>query len=391
MTTTDIREREQAPAAGVLAPAAVTGWSVLSSIGNGADAFTEAVAEGRSGACDASGMFDLPLPSPTACALPDFQAKDFIGRKGTTFLDRSTALGLVGCHLTLQDASLVVDDGNRDRVGVILGTTTGGVNAIVDYCRDTLEQDPPYMVKPLLFPNTVMNSTAGQVGIRLGLRGANSTIAGGQLASLNALRYGIGVLRNGYADALVVGAYEEFTPQTAWIDHNSGGDRPGRVPLGEGAVGFMVEDAARVRAEGRVPDAEILTVETGTGLPLEQGPELARLLTATIERALARSGVRADEVWAVASGENGRGDLDAVEDRSIRDALGADAARIRIKTQVGECHAAAGGLQLAALLARHRNHPELDGRASIVTSVSDEGAVAVAVLRGWSRDGGDHR
>lgn len=388
MTSTDLRTVE--PATGIEEPIAITGWGAVSAIGVGADPFTEALISGQEAFTDPTDQFDLELPSDSAGVVRDFHARDYLGRKGTTFLDRSSALGLVGSHLALKDSSLDLEEADRARLGVVLGTSTGGVQAIVDYSRETLELDPPYMVKPLLFPNSVMNSAAGQSGIRLKLQGPNSTIAGGSLSGLQALRYGIGLLRNRYADGMVVGAYDEFTPQTAWIDHVSRGERA-MAPLGEGSAAFFLERADAVRESGRTPNAEIFTVESRSGLPAsEDAAGMVGRLTDTIRRALEKAGVSTDQVWAVSSGEGGDRELDQVEDEAITTALGEAPERIRSKARLGECNAVSTAFQLATLLARHRRDPGLDGRVSVITAIDRDGGIGVAVVRGWGHASGDH-
>lgn len=392
MTSTETRPAgPDSGTAGLSEPIAVTGWTAVTPLGIGAGPFTDALASDRDAFGDPSGMFDLELPASRAAVMPGFHARDHLGRKGTTFLDRGSALGLVGAHLALEDSSLDPDTVGRERVGIVLGTTTGGVNAIIDYCRDTLEQDPPYMVKPLLFPNTVMNSASGQAGIRLKLRGPNSTVSGGPLSGLQSLRYSLNLLRNGYADGVVTGAFDEFTPQTAWIDDVVRGRDRALAPLGEGSAAFVLERAGDVRAAGRAMDAEILAVESLSGPSAVQDPSgAAARLAAAVGRALARSGVAPEQVRTVSSGEGGDTLLDAVEGEGIAAALGEGHERLRAKERLGECGAAAGALQLAVVLARHRNDPALDGTVSVLTSLDREGGAGAAVVRGWSRAGGDH-
>ncbi|MGX4687691.1 beta-ketoacyl synthase N-terminal-like domain-containing protein [Streptomyces sp. JNUCC 63] len=370
---------------------AITGWGVVSSLAIGADEFTAALREDRSGLRDVTGMFDEELPEDQAFAMPDFKVRDHLGRKGTSFFDRSTALGLLGCTLALGDTDLTVTDDNRDRVGIVLGTTAGSIKATSDYSRETLENDRPYLVNPVLFPNTVMNCAAGQSAIWHKLKGVNATVAGGQLAGLSALRYARNQIRRGYADALLVGSVEEFSPHTAWFTHRRHSAEEGRAKLGEGSAVFVVEDAATVRAQGRRPDAEVLAVEVGTfGAPGRE-PDAGAGLADVIRRALARAGVEPSQVRAVATGESGIARLDDIERRGTEAALGTEVWRVRAKQWVGECHSASGSLQIAAVLAGHRGHPELDGAVSVVTSVSSDGGVGAAVLRGWHRARGDHR
>ncbi|WP_159943618.1 MULTISPECIES: beta-ketoacyl synthase N-terminal-like domain-containing protein [unclassified Nocardiopsis] len=353
---------------------AITGWSAVSPIGTGADGFTEAVREGRGGGADVSGMFDAPLPSDRAHAIPGFRASDHLGRKGTRHLDRSTALALVATKLALEatDADVAADG----RVGVVLGTTAGSVRTTSEFSRDTLVQERPYLVNPVMFPSATINCPAGRSAIWHGLRGVNATVAGGQMSGLNVLRYGAHLIAGGHSDVLLAGAVEEFSPHMAWghraLTH--GYD----VPLGEGSAVFVVEDAERVRAQGRLPEAEVLASAFGSGAP----EDTARTLESAVTRALRLAGVDADGVWGVATGEHGIAGIDTAEDEGVRAALGGGPVRVRVKPLVGECNSASGPFQLAALLARYRSDPGLHGRVSVLTSVSADGAAGAAVVRG---------
>ncbi|MEU5182210.1 beta-ketoacyl synthase N-terminal-like domain-containing protein [Streptomyces longwoodensis] len=379
MTTDQIPVSQSPPT-----PLHITGWGVLSPLGDGAREFSEAVVQGRSGLVDVSGMFEEELPGDKAFALPEFQVRTYLGRKGTSFFDRSTSLALIASDHALKDTGLEVTDDNRDQVGLVLGTTTGSIKSTSDYSRETLTQQRPYLVNPVLFPNTVMNCAAGQAAIWHRLKGVNATIAGGQLAGLTALRYASRTLRWGDAEALLVGAVEEFSPHTAWATHLAADS----ATAGEAAVVFVVESGEPGAAGRRRPDAEILAVELATTDPQQGAGAVRAGYAQCIERALRTAGVTAGELWAVAAGSTGPGDP---EEAALDEALGAASpTRLRVKELAGECHAAAGALQIAAVLAHHRGTPALDGRPAMITSATREGAFGAAVIRGWHRDEPDN-
>ncbi len=367
---------------------AITGWSAVSPIGIGPDAFTTSFRAGADGSTDVTGMFDdEPLPRSEAFAMPDFRVKDHLGRRGTSFLDRSTALAMVACGGALADAELRTDEHDAERIGVALGTTAGSVRSTSDYSRATFVEDKPYLVNPLIFPNAVMNCAAGQSAIRYRLKGVNATLAGGAAAVLSGLRYArtqIGLAR---VDSLVVGATEEFAPQSAWANEFAMRAEGGTLSSGEGAAMFVVEDAARVRDQGRVPDAEVAAVEVATHVPdteSDLSPDFSPSLARCIERALARAGIAPDEVSTVASAENTMPAKDRYEDSAITSTVGTAARRIRVRQQLGEAVSASGALQLAALLAVHRGDESHDGEVSVLTAHTPDGVVGAAVLRGWS-------
>jgi 3-oxoacyl-[acyl-carrier-protein] synthase II len=384
MTVTDTSTASGGDTLTKSVPLAVTGWGVLSPLGVGAEEFAPAWRERRSGLRDVSGMYEVPLPVDEACALTDFSVRDHLGRKGTSFFDRTTSLTVVTCGLALKDTSLAIDDANRGEVGIVIGSTTGGVQSLCDFITETIVNDPPYLVNPVLFPYAVMNGAASSAAIWHQLKGVNATVSDGQASFLAVLKYSRNQIRNGYVEAMLAGAVEEFSPHRAWAAEHLRGGQGGRVPLGEGAAAFVLEPAHEVRASGRRPDAEILAVETGL---YGQDIDPADGLAGCINRALRSSGINPAEVRMVASSIAGSENRDEVERRGIATALeGASFTSLPVKDLLGETYSASGALQLAAVLAEHRSNAELDGAVSIITSVTSEGLVGAAVVRGWSRD-----
>lgn len=356
---------------GSAAPLAITGCGVLSPAGAGLEALLAALAPGAPDA-PAGGPVDEDLAgpdAPPAHQVAGFDVRQHLGRKGTAFLDRATGLALVACGQALEDSGLVVDEGVRSRVGVVLGTAVGSLRSMSDYTRETLIEERPYLVNPALFPNTVMNCASGQSAIRYGLAGINATIAGGELAFLSVLRYVANALRRGYADALLAGAVEELSPHRAWAVHVAppGG---GPAPAGEGAAVFVIEHAAAARAAGRRVDAEVLAVTAG------YDPEGGtRAVAGCLRRALAAGGVEPARV-RLAVPERSAAELEAVATE-----LGLAGVRaFPWQGRLGECQAAAAGLQVATLLALHRAGGEDAGLWAVAGRESD-GTVAAAVLR----------
>lgn len=367
----------------------VTGWGALSSAGIGQDALVAAVAgnNGQVGLGVAVEQgYDAVMPAPTAHVVVDFDVRKALRRKGTSFFDRATSLALVACGQALEDSGLPVDDNTRDGIGIALGTTLGSLRSTSDYSRETLEQEKPYLVNPVLFPNTVMNCAAGQAAIWFGLKGVNATIAGGQIAFLSALRYATNALRAGHVKAVLGGAVEELTPHSAWLAHHTNPGAP--VMAGEGAAVLVLERADQARMAGRHIDAEVLSVVSGFVPTDPRCTDRPAAMAAVVHRALDRAGRSAGEVSLVATGETGETEFDRTEREGVAQALrGCKPERLVIKRLVGECLAASGGLQAAAVLALHRDDPGRDGHIGLLTGCAPDGGMAVAVLRGWSRGG----
>lgn len=322
-------------------------------------------------------MYPDALPAPTAYALPDFAVRAELGRRGTSSFDRRTSLTVIACGRALRDSVVEIDDTNRDRIGIVVGTTAGSVRSSVDYAVETFVEDPPHMVNPALFPNTVMNCAAGQAAIWYRLHGANATLAGGPLALLSVLRYTANLFRAGKADAVVAAVTEEFTPHTAWLTYLTG---PARAIPGEGGAAFVLS------AGDDRPDAEILAVRLGF---CPTGSNRRAALAGLVWRTVRAARVDPATVDLVATGAAGTPDRrastwDAVLaglDRSAYDAP----EHVRVDDVLGDCQAATAGFELAAILGRHRSEPERDGRSALLVAQTPEGGIGTAVVRGWSR------
>ncbi|HEV2371953.1 MAG TPA: beta-ketoacyl synthase N-terminal-like domain-containing protein [Streptosporangiaceae bacterium] len=370
----------------------VTGCGVLSAAGDGLRALAARTGLARQGALAGAGQaamggrgtvgtytpvadrFD-DLPCPSAPVVTGFDVRARLGRKGTSTFDRATALAVVACGQAIDDAHLDLAASDRSSVGVVLGTTTGSLRSTMSYSRETLVAERPYLVNPMLFPNTVMNCAAGQAAIWFGLHGVNTTIAGGPLAFLQAMRYALGALERGHAQTLLVGAVEEYTPETAWSSALTDG-----CDAGEAVAVFVVERGPGTR---RPRTADVLATATAF-CPSGKDGDVAGILAGCVRQAVTRAGVAPADVVAHAAGGA------AQEPDAVAAALGHQPRSLLSIAEFGDCRAASGGLALAAVLGWHWHGDGPDGAVSLLTGRSRDGAVMAAVVRGW-RDDGAHR
>ncbi|MFG3052733.1 beta-ketoacyl synthase N-terminal-like domain-containing protein [Kitasatospora sp. NPDC048239] len=347
-------------------------WSAVSPFGTGAQAYRTGVRAAES-ALDVLDQEQYPGPYRQGGLVPGFTAADALGRKGTRSMDRVTALA-VATFGRLLDGCGPALLARPDRVGLVLGTGSGSVQSIMDFTRDSLTGDRPYLVDPARFPNTVMNRAAGQSAIWHGIKGPNSTIAGGSLTGLLALGYAARLHRGGHCDRVLCGAAEEYSVQRAWLEWHAAGEGH-RPPLGEGGVAWLLEPAEEAAAAGRPALARLLgTRFRAYHRPEEAGPAL----TACVRAALADAGAGAADVRLVAPlGADG-------EEEALRAALpaGARPAWIRCRPLLGDTSAAATGLQLAAVLAAADEGGLPPGTAALVTAIDRDGTVGCALLGG---------
>jgi 3-oxoacyl-[acyl-carrier-protein] synthase II len=319
-----------------------------------------------------------PLPPRVLHTVPDLRLADHLGRKGIRHIDRLTALGLVACKLALDGADGQASGDDRSQTGVVLGTSTGSSRSIAEVAHDSLTAELPYQVNPSQIPNTVMNACAGQLAIWNSLRGVNATVAAGALSSLYALRYARTVIGQGRATRLIAGGVEEVSVHTAWAWHRAG-VLTDSAAVGEGCALFLIDGEAPLDDERVL--AELLACEVRFCPAPSGADQLADGLSATILRALDRSGLDADDVSTVALGSVGLLGPAAMERRGVRQALGRSPRVLPVAEALGVSYSASTALQVASVLALWRRGGADLGDVALVTGVGIDGNLGCLVLR----------
>ncbi|WP_329120896.1 beta-ketoacyl synthase N-terminal-like domain-containing protein [Streptomyces sp. NBC_01465] len=301
-------------------------------------------------------------------AVPDFKITDYVPRKGTKNLDRTTRLGLAASTLLKRELSERADvsDASWESTGIAMGTVVGSLRSSVQLDVDIIRGKGIDLVNPAVFPNVTMNCCASQIAIWHRLRGPNSTLANGTVSAFSALQYGARLIRRGHAGRMLVGGVEELSPHTAWGTRLKK-DVDESVVIGEGAALLALEPvtADAPPALATVTACEVLFA------PQRTRAGYATALRRAVDRALAAAQAAGVDIELVLPGTAG-----TVLEESEKAALERfDVERVDVRTAVGECGGALGAMQLAAALALGK-----PGTGVLMTGIDDSGAVAAAVL-----------
>jgi 3-oxoacyl-[acyl-carrier-protein] synthase II len=333
----------------------ITAWSALTPFGHGRAAFAEGI---RRGEPVPPVPYEDDWAAGEARVVPDFDIVEQLGRKGTSSMDRTSALAIATLrHLQRDERGSIAPDA---RTGVVLGTTSGSNRTQFEFTRDSLTRRKPYLVNPAQMPFALMNSAAAQCAMWHGLTGPNSTIAAGRNAAPAVLRYAGRLLRTGRASGVFAGAVEEHSGVRDLLE-------PGGVP-GEAAVALFLQTAA---AGNRPALAEVVALDTRLGEP-------RRALVACLQHVL--TGHAVDEVWGVATSAADP-ELSEVEREATGEVVGQHVRVSRPGHLVGDTGAASGVVGVAALLAEAAADPGARGRLAVATSADRDGTVGAIVLR----------
>jgi 3-oxoacyl-[acyl-carrier-protein] synthase II len=346
----------------------ITGAGVISPIGAGLADFQAALYGGASGLTPSQLLADLvvPLPPPLAGEIRDFTPQQWLGNKGIRVLDRPARLLSVAAQMALSGSGFLsgeVPNGADPELGLVCGTMLGGIHSITSFDWSGLE-DGPTLVNPMDFPNTVINSAAGQTAIKFKLGGVNTTICCGQASGNYALHYAAEFLRLGRARALLAGGVEELSEETYLGFYKngllspSGNARPfapscDGVMLGEGAALLVLETAAAAKSRGAQPWAEIAgfgcAQDNHSSRTFQRSAEGA---TAAIEMALDSAGIAPNQIACIIAAASGSRPGDDMEAKALKSVIGPCLGEIPLcapKAALGESLGAAGAM--AALIA----------------------------------------
>lgn len=300
--------------------------------------------------------------------------RTLLGKKGTRSLDRVTALAVatVGGLVTGDPANVApfeADSPVADR-GLVLGTTTGSAQSMMDFTRSTFDGEKPFFVDPAKFPNTVMNCAAGRAAIWFQLRGPNATVGGGRVAGLHALNYSRRLLLTGRAETVLCGAAEEHS--TARADLRALTDPDDTTRLGEGCA--VVEIGGPEGGPESGPGlAEILGVRFGVA---RRPADAHEVLADCVRRTLHDTRVAPGDVWAHLPSRSG-----GTESEAVTSVLGTDFRTHTCDDLLGDTSAAAAMFAVVAALVHAAEDDAAAGRIALITAIDPTGAVGCALLR----------
>ena len=284
----------------------ITGLGCVSPVGNDVPSMWANILAGISGV-DFITQFDASEhKSKIAAEVKDFDASAlFVGREARR-MDRFTQFSLAAAEEARREAALEIHDGNRDRIGAVIGSAIGGIGTLVEQMQ-VYQTRGPLRVSPFLVPMMIPDTAGGTVAIHLGIRGHNMAVVTACATGTNSIGEAAEVIRRGQADVMFAGGSEAaivpiamagLNVMTALSTHNDEPTRASRpfdlcrdgFVMGEGAGVMVLESLEHAQRRG-VP---ILAELSGYGAtndayhisaPAEKGTGAALCMRAALEDA----------------------------------------------------------------------------------------------------------
>ncbi|ALN90713.1 MULTISPECIES: beta-ketoacyl-ACP synthase II [Lysobacter] len=355
----------------------VTGLGLISPLGNDVASSWDGIVNGRSGIGPITHFDPALFTTRIAGEVRDFDITRFgVSTKDAKKMEEFIHYGVAASLMALQDAGIVVDDSNAERIGALIGSGIGGLLGIEEQTIK-YHEGGPRKISPFYVPSTIINMLPGQVSLLTGIKGPNFSAVSACATSNHSIGMAMRMIQYGDADVMVAGGAERgssptsvggFCSMKAMSTRNDDPTRASRpwdkerdgFVLGDGAGILVLEEYERAKARG----ARIYCELAGFGAtsdafhmtaPSENGEGPARCMVAALKDA----GINADEVGYLNAHGTSTPLGDLAETLAIKRALGDHAYKTMVsstKSMTGHLLGAAGGAEaIFSVLALHHN------------------------------------
>ena len=347
----------------------VTGVGLVSPLGVGTAVNWRALLAGESGIGPITRFDTTEYPSRIAGEVKGFNPLDYVDKKEVKKSDTFIHFALAASKFALEDSGLRIDEGNADRVGVVIGSGIGGL-PLIEATHKILLEKGPSRVSPFFIPGQIVNLAAGQVSIHYGAKGPSTSPATACTTGLHAIGDAFRFIQADEADAVIAGGTEAvitplavagFCAMRALSTRNDEPEKASRpwdaqrdgFVMSEGCGIVVLEEMEAAKRRGAPIYAEVV----GYGMsadayhisaPHPEGDGAVRVMRV----ALRDAGLQPEQIGYInAHGTSTQlGDLSEV--RAIKKVFGDHAYKLAVsstKSSTGHLLGAAGGLETGIL------------------------------------------
>ena len=353
----------------------ITGLGMVSPLGIGVEKTWQALVQGKSGVARITKFDPTGFDTQIAAEVKDFVPENFMEKKEIKRMDIFIQYAMASAMMALEDAQLPITPQNADRVGVVVGAGLGGLTTIESFHKILMEKGPG-RISPFFIPALIVNEAPGQISIRFGAKGPNSSVVTACATGNHNIGDAWRIIQRGDADAIIAGGVEATITPLAVSGFNAmkalstrnhepekasrpfDKDRDGFV-MGEGCGIIILEEMNQALDRGAKIYAEII----GYGLngdahhitaPAPDGEGAARCMA----MALKSAGISPEEVDYINAHGTSTEYNDLYETMAIRAVFKEHAKKLPVsstKSMTGHLLGGAGGVEaIFTVLTIHR-------------------------------------
>lgn len=237
----------------------ITGMGIVSPVGTGLEYAWKNVVAGKSGIRKIT-EFNVDDLASQIAGIPQrgtepgqFNPDAVIEPREQRKMDNTIIYAIVAADEAIKDAGLDTYEGDKERIGVSIGSGIGGLNTIYENCVE-LHDGGPRRVSPFFIPKGIINMAAGHVSIRYGLKGPNISTVTACATGAHSIGEAARMIKYGDADIMVCGGAEGavgriglagFSAMKALSTRNDEPEKASR-PWDKNRDGFIMAEGAGI-------------------------------------------------------------------------------------------------------------------------------------------------
>ncbi len=355
----------------------VTGMGMISPLGHSVEETWKHIIAGKSGVAPITRFDASGYSVRIAAEVKDWDPVRFVGAKEARRTDTFQQFITVAANEAIAQSGIQVNDGNRTRTGVIIGSAVGGVSAYYEQAMMIFETKDPRRISPFGIPMFMVNGGSDNVAIQLGAQGPSYTPVSACATGADCIGVAFDLIRLGRMDQALAGAGEApiFPIGIAAFDRTGAcsrendsphravrpfaKNRPGLV-FSEGAAVLALESLEHARARGATIYGEIVGYGTNSDAFHITAPQPDGLGAANaIQMALDDARMTPEEIDYINAHGTGTGLNDGMETKAVKHVFGKDAPFVPMsstKSMTGHAMGATAAMEaIFALLAIRDN------------------------------------
>lgn len=341
----------------------VTGYGVVSPLGNTVSALWDNIKEGKSGIRKIQAEEFSGINTQIAGTITDFDAAQYMDKKELSKYDRFVQYAIAASQQALEQANLNMEQVDKERLGVYIGSGIGGIDTILAN-HQALIENGPRKVSPFMVPMMISNMAAGILAIKTGFKGPSFSPVSACATGNQAIGEAFLAIRHGYADGILAGGAEApinplsfagFSRMKAMSTRNEEPAKASR-PFDSARDGFVMSEGAGIvfleeYEHAKQRGATILGEIVGYGVTTDAyhitSPDYTGAANA-MKLALKMGNIDVSVVDYINAHGTSTPEGDKSETKAIKSVFGDHAYQLKVsstKSMTGHLFGAAGGIE----------------------------------------------
>ena len=338
---------------------------MITPVGNTVDDTWKNILNGKSGIAPIQHFDTSDFSVRIGGSIKNLELDEYISKKDQRKMDPFIHYGLVAGIQAIKDSELDINQLDRNRIGVAIGSGIGGLPGI-EKGTESLLSGGPRKISPFYVPSNIINMISGHLSIMYGLKGPNFSIVTACTTGTHNIGDAARLIEYGDADIMITGGAEMATSKTGLAGFASARalstrndepelasrpwdiDRDGFV-LSDGAGVMVLEELESARKRGAKIYAELVGYGMSAAAfhmtaPSENGEGAALCM----KNALKNSNLNRTDIDYINAHGTSTPAGDIAETVAIKSVFEDDSKKIAIsstKSMIGHLLGAAGGVE----------------------------------------------